>query len=83
MKFRTNGKVVEALQCTEDNLAEVAALVRVPGATDDGCGGFRFGLNGSWRRIYPSEWVIRFGDDVYDHDFLDDKTFKALFVEER
>ena len=84
IKAISSGKQVSAIQFIDeedsDNVNEICKLVGVPGARvmDNR---IRFGLNGAWMSLYKSQWVVRFGPEIYDHIFLDDKVFKALFTE--
>ena len=83
-KFISCGVKVTAVQFIDEDdvriVNRICELVGVPGARvmDNR---IRFGLAGAWMSLYKSQWVVRFGSEIYDHIFLDDKVFKALFTE--
>ena len=83
MKFLNHGVEIEAIQYHEgENEYDVASLVRVPGACHGASigTGLRFGLNGAWQHLYDEQWAVRYGDDMYDCLFMDDRVFKIIFA---
>jgi len=78
-QFRTQNNVtVHAIQYREYvNAREVTGFMRLADVAEDDHHGLRLYLNGEYRRLYDTDWVVRFGETLYE--FLPDVLLAKIF----